>query len=46
MDPLTGSMWNLVPEQVEQVDYEKHNITIKLIDELTAEQKSKMTKIK
>lgn len=45
VDPLTGAMWNLTPEQNENVMVDKQIITIKLLSDLTDDEKLKMKKI-
>lgn len=46
VDPLTGGMWNLAPEKNENIKVEKQIVTVKLLSDLTDEEKSKMVKIK
>ncbi|QQF52286.1 hypothetical protein HHI31_05390 [Campylobacter fetus subsp. venerealis] len=46
VDPLTGSMWNLTPEQSQNVVADEQSITIKLLNDLTDNEKSNMQKIK
>lgn len=45
IDPATGAMWNLTPEQSENVVVDKQIITIKLLSDLTDDEKSNMKKI-
>ncbi|RAZ54769.1 hypothetical protein [Campylobacter hyointestinalis] len=45
VDPLTGAMWNLKPEQNENVMVDKQIITVKLLSDLTDDEKLKLKKI-
>ncbi|PID47977.1 MAG: hypothetical protein CR967_02365 [Proteobacteria bacterium] len=46
VDPLTGGMWNLIPEKNKNVHTDKQIISIRLLSDLTQEEKSKIKKIK
>ncbi|MDY5520178.1 hypothetical protein, partial [Campylobacter lanienae] len=45
VDPATGAMWNLKPEHNENITVDKQIITIKLLSDLTDDEKLKMEKI-
>lgn len=45
VDPLTGGMWNLEPEKTDNVTQKDQVIGIKLLSELTQEEKARIQKI-
>lgn len=45
VDPLTGAMWNLEPQESDNVNFDENTITIKLISDLTQNEMKRLKKI-